>query len=203
MTTPNVSRRSVVADLSGILASREVARLIEDLERTRLTGRPGYSTRGMVAMMLAKSMYALPTWTRTVALVREHPALAAVIAPDGNVPSQWACYRFRAKLRAHTDMLEECIAGVLKELKKRNPLLGWDVAIDASDMPAYANGQRFVSKGGRERARRRSTATPMRPGATAPQSRRARAAASTDTASTWPCAPEPICRWRGRSRRPR
>jgi hypothetical protein len=48
-------------------------------------------------------------------------------------------------------MLEGCIASVLKEMKKRNPVLGWDVAIDASDMPAYANGQRFKSKGGRER----------------------------------------------------
>jgi hypothetical protein len=105
----------------------------------------------MVGMALAKSLYALPCWTRVVALVREHPALVAVIAPDGNVPSQWACYRFTAKLRAHTDLLEGCIASVLKELKKRNPVLGWDVAIDASDMPAYANGQRFVSKGGRER----------------------------------------------------
>ena len=28
-----------------------------------------------------------------------------------------------------------------------------DIAIDASDLPAYANGQRFVSKGGRERER--------------------------------------------------
>jgi transposase, IS5 family len=41
---------------------------------------------------------------------------------------------------------------VIAALKKDNPLLGWDVAIDASDMPAYANGQRFVSKGGRERS---------------------------------------------------
>jgi hypothetical protein len=103
-------------------------------------------------MALAKSLYALPCWTRVVALVREHPALAAVIAPDGAVPSQWACYRFTAKLRTHTDLLETCIASVVKELKRRNPLLGWDVAIDASDMPAYANGQRFVSKGGRERS---------------------------------------------------
>ncbi len=106
----------------------------------------------MIGMALAKSLYALPTWTRTVALVKEHPALAAVIAPDGEVPSLWACYRFTAKLREHSDVLEGCIAGVLKELKKRNPVLGWDVAIDASDMPAYANGQRFVSKGGRERS---------------------------------------------------
>src|SRR4029077_11585860 len=30
---------------------------------------------------------------------------------------------------------------------------GHDLAIDASDLPAYANGQRFVSRGGRERER--------------------------------------------------
>jgi IS5 family transposase len=150
--TRNVPRRSVAADLSDILASPEVVRLIDELQETRLTGRPGYPLRAMVGMTLAKSMYAIPTWTRTVALVREHPALAAVIAPDGGVPSVFACYRFTAKLREHTTMLEACIAGVLKELKRRNPLLGWNVAIDASDMSAYANGQRFVSKGGRERS---------------------------------------------------
>jgi IS5 family transposase len=151
MTTRNVARRSVAEDLSTILASPEVSHLIDQLQETRQTGRPGYPLRSMVGMVLAKSMYALPTWTRTVALVREHPALAAVIAPGGDVPSVYACYRFTAKLREHTDMLEACIAGVLKELKKRNPLLGWDVAIDASDMPAYANGQRYKYKGGPER----------------------------------------------------
>ena len=31
--------------------------------------------------------------------------------------------------------------------------MGRDVAIDASDMPAYGNGQRFLSKGGKERER--------------------------------------------------
>ena len=30
--------------------------------------------------------------------------------------------------------------------------MGKDIAIDASDLPAFANGQRFVSKGGRERS---------------------------------------------------
>ena len=105
----------------------------------------------MIGMALAKSLYALPTWTRTVALVNEHSPLAAVIAPDGEVPSVYACYRFTAKLRDHADLLQGCIARVLKELKKRDPMLGWDVAIDASDMPAYANGQRFKYKNGPER----------------------------------------------------
>ncbi len=151
MTTPNVSRRSVAEDLSTVLDSPEIGDLIDRLQTTRETGRPGYPLRSMVGMALAKSLYALPTWTRTVALVREHPALAAVIAPDGKVPSVFACYRFTAKLREHTGMLQECITGVLKELKKRNPLLGWNVAIDASDRPAYANGQRYKYKNGPER----------------------------------------------------
>jgi hypothetical protein len=151
MTTRNVARRSVAADLSNILDSPEVADLIEELQQTRLTGRPGYPLRSMVGMALAKSLYSLPTWTQTVALVREHAALAAVIAPDGDVPSVYACYRFTAKLRDHAALLEECIASVIRALKKRNPLLGWDVAIDASDMPAYANGKSRKYKDGPER----------------------------------------------------
>lgn len=153
MTTRNVARRSVAADLAAVLDSPEVRRLIEQLQATRWTGRPGYPIRAMVGMALVKSFYAIPTWTRTVALVREHPSLAAVIAPDGDVPSLYACYRFTGKLREHAALLEECIASVIAALKKRDPLLGWDVAIDASDMPAYANGQRFKSKGGPERER--------------------------------------------------
>jgi hypothetical protein len=40
-------------------------------------------------------------------------------------------------------------AGLSAEL----PEYGRNIAIDASDMPAYANGQRFVSKNGPERER--------------------------------------------------
>jgi hypothetical protein len=151
MASANVPRRRA-AEVGAILDSPEIARLIEDLEATRWTGRPGYPIRSMIGMALAKSVYAIPTWTRTVALLREHIALAAVIAPDGDVPSVYSCYRFTAKLREYKPLLDGCIASVVKALKQRNPLLGWDVAIDASDIPAYANGQRFVSKGGRERA---------------------------------------------------
>lgn len=151
MTTTKVARRPVAENLSDILASPEVSRLIGELQATRWTGRPGYPLRAMIGMALAKSLYAIPTWTRTVRLVHEHAALADVIAPDGQVPSVYACYRFTGKLRENAPMLQACIASVIAALKRRNPLLGWDVAIDASDMPAYANGQRFKSKNGPER----------------------------------------------------
>jgi hypothetical protein len=151
VTPKNVARRSVAENLSAVLESDEVRQLVEQLEATRWTGRPGYPIRAMVGMALAKSMLSIPTWTRIVALVREHAALAAVIAPDGEVPSVYACYRFTAKLREHKPLLDACIASVVGALKQREPELGCDVAVDASDMPAYANGQRRKFKDGPER----------------------------------------------------
>ncbi len=127
-----------------------MASLIAELEATRWTGRPGYPIRTMVGMALVKSLYVLPTWTRTVRLVAEHAALRDAI---GGAPSIDACYRFTRKLRQFRPLLDACIASVLTSLHEAVPEFGEHVAIDGSDLPAYANGQRFVSKGGRLRVR--------------------------------------------------
>jgi hypothetical protein len=148
LASSNVPRRRV-AELAAILDSPEITRLVEELEATRWTGRPGYPVRALLGVALAKSVYAIPTWSRTVALVHEHEALQRAL---GAVPSVYASYRFAVKLRKHGDLLESCIARVLERLRSANPEMGQHIAIDASDLPAYANGQRFVSKGGRERA---------------------------------------------------
>ncbi|MEK6277743.1 MAG: transposase [Actinomycetota bacterium] len=153
MDGTNVPRRSAASQLAELLDSAEIARLIGDLEETRWTGRPGYPIRAMVGLALAKSLYAVPTWTRTVALVREHAALRRAIAGDGDVPSVYACYRFGEKLRRFKPLLDACLDRVSASLHAEIPEMGADVAVDASDLPAYANGQRFVSKGGRERER--------------------------------------------------
>lgn len=91
---------SDAAQIGTLLDSPEITALVSELEATRWTGRPGYPLRSMIGMALAKSVYAVPTWTRTVALVREHAALRAAIAGSGDMPSVHACYRFTAKLRA-------------------------------------------------------------------------------------------------------
>ena len=148
---PTVPPRSAASELRVLLDSPEIAGLVRDLEDTRWTGRPGYPLRAMVGVALAKSLYSIPTWTRTVALVREHAALREAIG--GEVPSLFAAYRLAAKLRAYSDLLESCIARVLDRLHRDNPDFGRDLAIDASDLPAYANGQRYLSKNGPERER--------------------------------------------------
>jgi hypothetical protein len=93
----------------------------------------------MVGVALAKSLYAIPTWTRTVALVREHAALRAAVVGtlSSDVPSVYACDRFTAKLRLYADMLARCIDGVTASLHAQMPELGRNIAIDGSDMPAY------------------------------------------------------------------
>src|SRR5438477_2694007 len=103
MDGTKVPRRSAVSELAGLLDSPEIAELVSELEATRWTGRPGYPIRAMVGMALVKSLYAIPTWSRTAALVAEHAALKAVL---GCVPSVYACYRFSAKLRAYAPMLD-------------------------------------------------------------------------------------------------
>jgi transposase len=153
LASPNVAPRSAAAELGRLLESVEIRGLITDLEQTRWTGRPGYPVRVMVGMALAKSIYALPTWAKLVRLVSEHRALQAALGCEGDIPSQWACYRFAKKLRENGDTLDACISRVIAELHRRLPNYGRDIAIDASDMPAYANGQRYVSKGGPERER--------------------------------------------------
>ncbi len=153
MDGSKVPPRSAATELVGLLDSPEIGRLIAELEETRWTGRPGYPLRAMVGIALAKSLYGISTWTRTVALVREHAALRGAIGGEGDPPSHWACYRFAAKLRAYSDLLDSCIARVLARLREDKPEFGRDLAIDASDLPAYANGQRYVSKNGPERER--------------------------------------------------
>jgi hypothetical protein len=152
MAVPKVAR-STAAELSSLLDSPEIRQLIAELEETRWTGRPGYPVRTMTGLALCKSLYAFPTWTKTVALVREHVALQRVLGCEGEPPSVYAAYRFAEKMRRHGDMLERCIDSVVEGLRKRLPAYGRDLAIDASDMPAYANGQRFLSNGGPERKR--------------------------------------------------
>lgn len=134
--------------VANLLDSDEIAKLVSDLEGTRWTGRPGYPIRSMVWMALVKNLYCILTWTRTVRLVGDHDALQRAL---GAAPSLDACYRSTRKLRKFDDLLQACIGSVLDAVNAAMPEFGETVAIDGSDMPAYGNGQRYLSKGGKLR----------------------------------------------------
>jgi transposase len=148
LAVPTVPRRSVAAEIATILDSPEVAALLGELDELRWTGRRGYGSRTMLGACLVKALYALPTWTRVADLIAEHPGLSDAL---GGAPSHWACYRFATKLRKERDRIAGCIDALAASLRDHYPDMGNEVAIDASDMPAYANGQRYIYNGGPER----------------------------------------------------
>jgi hypothetical protein len=102
----------------------------------------------MLGACIVKALYALPTWTRTADLIAEHPGLSGAL---GGTPSHWACYRFAGKLRRERERIAGCVDALAAALREQYPDMGREVAIDASDMPAYANGQRFLYNHGPER----------------------------------------------------
>ena len=148
--TVPIRRGGLAGSVVALLDSPEIAQLIAELVGLRWTGRRGYPVRSLVGACLAKSLYAIPTWSRTAALIAEHTGLQEAL---GGCPSVYACYRFTAKLRKHRPLLDACIERVTASLRTQLPGYGRDIAIDASDLPAYANGQRYLSKHGPERER--------------------------------------------------
>ena len=147
--TPIATRKVArLADVAAILDSPEVSALIRDIDGLKLRKRRGYGTRTLIGACLVRTIYALQTWTRVARLLEEHTPLADAI---GGAPSEWACYRFIAKLREHSDALADALDAITATLQRELPDYGVDVAIDASDLPAYANGQRFLYNNGPER----------------------------------------------------
>ena len=69
----------------------------------------------------------------------------------GGTPSHWACYRFATKLRKERAALATCLDALAASLRANYPDMGREVAIDATDVAAWANGQRFLYSGGPER----------------------------------------------------
>jgi hypothetical protein len=146
-----VARRAVGSEISALLDSDEIAALVGEIDASGdARGRKGYGARALVGACLVKALYGLPTWTRVASLIGDHPALQSAL---GGAPSLWACYRFTVKLRLYSEALADCLDRIAASLQTEFPGIGQDVAIDASDLPAFANGQRYVSKGGPERER--------------------------------------------------
>jgi hypothetical protein len=144
-----VARRADAGEIAALLDSPEVAALIDRLGMIGSPrGRKGYGARALVGACLMKALYGLATWTRVAFLLADHPGLQTAL---GGAPSVWACYRFTVKLRENQPLLAGCLDDITASLRAALPEYGRDVAIDASDLPAFANGQKYIYNGGPER----------------------------------------------------
>ena len=139
---------SAVNQVATLLDSDELSALVAELDELRWTGRKGYGTRTLLGACLVKSLYAIPTWTRVARLIAEHSALQDAL---GGTPSHWACYRFATKLREYRPALNACLDACVVSLRAQYPEMGKEIAIDATDLPAYANGQKYDGSGQRRK----------------------------------------------------
>src|SRR5207244_5607908 len=120
-------RDGLAESVATLLDSPEVAALVAELDDLRWTGRKGYGARALVGACLVKSVYAIPTWSRTAALIGEHAALQDAL---GGAPSVYACYRFATKLREHKPVLDAALASLVAGVSAELPEYGQDIAID-------------------------------------------------------------------------
>lgn len=148
-----VPRDGLVLAVSRVLDTPERAELVEELAALRSSprSRPGYTTWSttwsLLGACLVKSLYGLPTWAQVARLIGEHPGLQAVLGdarPSGRAPVS-------RKPTAHRDLLERCVRGLLEVLRASEPRLGVEVAIDSTDLAAWANGRKYQYRGGPER----------------------------------------------------
>ena len=142
------SRLQLMDRVGVALDSPGVVSLIRELERLRWTGRVGYGPRALLGVCVVRFIYGLTSWVAAARLVGEHAGLRAIL---GVAPSKDAVWRFTRKLRHRLDVLADAATVALAALAERLPRLGRVVAIDSTDLPAYANGQRYRYKGGPER----------------------------------------------------
>lgn len=125
MTTTSIAH--VCAETVAILLdSREIIDFISELDFLKWTGRPGYSTRTLMGVVLVKSMYGQSTWTKTLALVKDHAGLRAAIGcvNDQDVPSIDAVYRFIRKLSLYEGQRQACIDAVLRGWTRSSQIWG-------------------------------------------------------------------------------
>ena len=109
-------------------------------------GRPAYPPRALLKALLSKYILNLEYDLDLVAQLRRDPDLRETCGFGNKVPSASTFSRFRKRLIPHVEEVERCFAAITKALRPYLPGLGKAVAIDSTDIEAWANGLRAKDK---------------------------------------------------------
>lgn len=129
--------------LTQVLEVLPAEKLIAGLERERWTGRKGYSIRGMWSAVIAGILHDCHSIADVARLLKRNRDIRLICGfSKDNLPGEDALGRFLKKLVAQEELLEECFAGLVEKLYQTLPGFGTKLAVDATDIKAYANGHR-------------------------------------------------------------
>ena len=129
--------------LIGVLEALPAEKLLIALEQEHWTGRKGYSVRGMWAALIAgvlNNSHSLADVIRLLKRAKE-TRLICGFSKD-NMPGEDALGRFLKKLVKHAGLFNEFLNQLVNRLRELLPGFGAKIAIDSTDILAYANGHR-------------------------------------------------------------
>lgn len=117
--------------------------LISALEKEHWTGRKGYSVRGMWSALIAGVLRQAHSLAAVVRLLERDKDTRLVCGfSKDDMPGHDALSRFLKKLGRHADLLEKCFTDLVREARELLPGFGTKLAVDSTDIKAYANGHR-------------------------------------------------------------
>lgn len=138
--------------LGRILDSVDTGLLVDTLEAYHQTGRPGYHPKSMIRAYFAKMVLRVPFVKGLLSNLRTDDRLRDTIGFGTDVPSEAAMSRLVTRLKAHQDMVDDCIAQLIRaiaaEIAALSPVddtgqplpkVGEILAADSTLFEAFAN----------------------------------------------------------------
>ena len=126
-----------------VLEALPSEKLLIALEQEHWTGRKGYSVRGMWAALIAGLINQCRTLADVVRLLKRDKETRLICGFSKDImPGEDALGRFLKKLVKHVTLFDEFIQELVNRLRVLLPEFGAKLAVDSTDILAYANGYR-------------------------------------------------------------
>ncbi len=127
-----------------VLQTLNAERLLRTLDGPSRSGRAGHPARVLWAAVLAGVVYQLPTIAELGRHLRSNPYLRYVcgIPSAAQVPSAATFSRFLTRLTQHEALLDACLEDLVHRFAAQAPGFGEVVAVDSTDIHAYARGRK-------------------------------------------------------------
>ncbi len=152
----NLTRAFAIPQAVGcVLSVIDADDLLDRLDNYRWTGRKGYSPDAMWNAVLVRHILRLRYVRDLIAQLHSSRQLRRVCGFRDSVPSESTFSRFYARLAQHQDLVDQAfatathvIAAALTndkaegKLPPKSPLPGTAIAIDSTDIPAFADSRR-------------------------------------------------------------
>ena len=126
-----------------VLEALPSEKLLIALEQEHWTGRKGYSRRGMWSALIAGLINQCHTLADVARLLKRDKETRLICGfSKDHLPGEDALSRFLQKLIKHSSLFDDFIQNLVNQLRELLPGFGSKLAVDSTDILAYANGQR-------------------------------------------------------------